>query len=96
MVYFKKGETGGRSKTTFGGKVGNFLIKNVKINFDFSNKYKRASYAEQMSSESDGNSPSKCVHKYGSQDVTSELKKTDCFAPLCPCNIFMSYYMFKR
>ena len=45
MVYLKKGATGGGYRTTFEGKVRNFYQKkNVKINFDFSNKYLRASY----------------------------------------------------
>ena len=49
MAYFKKGATGGGSRTAFGGKVGNFLIKNVNINLGSSNKYKRACCEQQLS-----------------------------------------------
>ena len=90
MVYFKKGATG--SRTTFGERVGIFFNKNVNtINFDFLNKYKRASYAKQINPEPNDVYPSKCVHNYWAQDVASELKKTNCFAPLRPYKIFMNY-----
>ena len=41
-----------------------------------------------INSDSNGISPSKRVHKYGAQDVTSDLNITDCFAPLRPCKFF--------
>ena len=45
----------------------------------------------QVNSKSNGVFLSKCVHKYGAQEVTSDLMKTDCFAPLRPCKIFKNY-----
>ena len=85
MLYFKKSATGGDARTTFGAEVGNFLIKKCKYKFWFFEQILNGPICwRQVNSESNGISSSKCVHKYGTQDAKSELKKTDCFAPLRP------------